>query len=330
MSVESVPLLEVRDLTVAFPTIDGLALAAREVSFQLDAGSCLGLVGESGCGKSATLRALLGLVPKPGDTIGGEILWGGEDLLRGDSRRLAQVRGAEISMIFQDATVSLNPVLSVGDQIVEVLRVKRGAGRRAARERALELLDRVGIPSPKRRVNDYPHQLSGGMCQRVMIAIAIACNPRLLLADEPTTALDVTIQGQILDLLDELRAETGMAMILVSHDLGVVAQRAQRVAVMYAGSIVEQGSVRQVIGRPRHPYTRGLLAAMPSLDPRARDVALPTIPGQPPTVSSSSTGCPFAPRCPSSRQECASVSMELDIDADGHGSACPIVEAVVA
>ena len=328
MTGTTLPLLEVRHLTVGFPTERGLALAARDVSFNVPQGSCLGLVGESGCGKSVTLRALINLVPKPGQALAGEVLWDGRNLLTASSQEIIRIRGNDISMVFQDATVSLNPVIPVGDQISEVLRVKRHMGGHDSHVEAIRLLDRVGIPMPSRRMRDYPHQLSGGMCQRVMIAIAIACRPRLLLADEPTTALDVTIQDQILTLLDDLRGETGMAMILVSHDLGVVAERADRIAVMYAGRIVEEGPVRSVIESPRHPYAYGLLGAVPSLDLRGRGRPLAAIPGQPPSLASTIDGCPFAPRCAGARPECLAVTMELVEDPDGHRTACPFVDDI--
>ena len=327
MSADELPLLSVRGLTVAFPTKSGLTVAVHDVSFDVEKGGCLGLVGESGCGKSVTLRALVDLVPRPGRTLSGEVLWDQQNLLGVRPREIERVRGTDISMIFQDATVSLNPVLSIGDQISEVLRVKLGTGRRAARAETLRLLDRVGIPAPGRRADSYPHELSGGMCQRVMIAIAIAGRPRLLLADEPTTALDVTIQDQILTLLDELRAETGMAVILVSHDLGVVAERAERIAVMYAGRLLEHGPVVDVIRAPRHPYTQGLIGAIPTLDPRGRDRPLTAIAGQPPIRLNPQGGCPFAPRCPHVRDGCERVSMQLDRSPARHGSACPFVDA---
>jgi oligopeptide/dipeptide ABC transporter ATP-binding protein len=317
------PLLAVRDLTIGFPTADGVALAVQDVSLSASAGETLGIVGESGCGKSVSLRALLGLVPEPGRVLGGEIAWGGADLLRLDRRAMREVRGREISMIFQDPMESLNPVFSVGDQLVEVLRKRKGLARGAARRRAVELLDRVGIPSAAQRLRDYPHQLSGGMRQRVMIAIAIACEPRLLLADEPTTALDVTIQDQILTLLAELQRETGLAMLLVSHDLGVVAQVADRVAVMYAGRVVETGPVEQVLEAPRHPYTAGLIASAPhgSAGSGAR---LETIGGSPPSIVDRPAGCAFAPRCGHAVERCAEVDMRLD--AAEHATACPILD----
>jgi oligopeptide/dipeptide ABC transporter ATP-binding protein len=320
------PLLEVSGLTVAFPARSGIVIAANGVSFLVRAGRTLGLVGESGCGKSVTLRALLDLVPDPGAIIGGRIVWEGRDLVtdRGAWRAL---RGTRISMIFQDPTSSLNPVFSIGDQLTETLRLRAGLGRRAATDRALELLDRVGIPAPRTRMHEYPHQLSGGMRQRVMIALAIITEPRLLLADEPTTALDVTIQDQILWLLADIRERSGMAMILVSHDVGVIARNADDIAVMYAGHIVERGTAREVITAPRHPYTRGLLDAIPQMRARSGRGRLVPIMGQPPDLSALPPGCPFAVRCPYRREACASISMQLDEPVPGHGSACPFVDA---
>jgi oligopeptide/dipeptide ABC transporter ATP-binding protein len=320
-------LLEVSDLTVAFPARNGMVVAANGVSLSVAASRTLGLVGESGCGKSVTLRAILDLVPDPGEIIGGRISWSGRDLIA-DRAGWRDLRGTAISMIFQDPSSSLNPVLSIGDQLTETLRLRVGLGRREAAERARELLDRVGIPSPSARMHEYPHQLSGGMRQRVMIAIAIATGPRLLLADEPTTALDVTIQDQILWLLAEIKEQSGMAMILVSHDVGVIARNADDIAVMYAGHIVEQGTARDVITAPRHPYTRGLLEAIPRMQPRASRGRLVPILGQPPDLSALPEGCPFAPRCPHRRDGCASVTMRLDVTPPGHGSACPFVGAV--
>jgi oligopeptide/dipeptide ABC transporter ATP-binding protein len=319
------PALRVTDLTIAFPRLSGLALAADRVNFELAPGRTLGLVGESGSGKSTALRALIGLVPTPGEVIEGRIEWGGRDLTQVSEEELVAVRSNEIAMIFQDPMASLSPVFAVGEQVAETVRVKLQMDRREAAAAALELLERVGIPSAAKRYRDYPHQLSGGMRQRVMIAIAIACRPKLLLADEPTTALDVTIQDQILALLLDLQSKLGMAMILVSHDLGVISQTCDDVAVMYAGHIVEYGPCGDVIAAPRHPYTRGLMAAAPSLEQASSAVALAAIPGQPPDLSELPPGCPFAPRCPFVRDECASVTMSLDRPPYEHGSACPFV-----
>jgi oligopeptide/dipeptide ABC transporter ATP-binding protein len=319
VTVTTAPLLEVSELCVRFPGADAPVRAADSVSFALAPGRTLGLVGESGCGKSVTLRALMGIVPEPGEVVGGRISFEGRDVggLRG--RELERLRGSRMSMIFQDPGASLDPVLTVGTQLVETLRVKAGLSRRAAARRAVDLLDRVGIPSPERRVNDYPHQLSGGMRQRVMIALAVATDPVLLLADEPTTALDVTIQDQILALLADLQEETGMAMILVSHDLAVIGQCCHDVAVMYAGKVVEMGSVDAVLDHPRHPYTAGLLAAMPDLGAHEHE-PLVTIGGQPPDLAALPPGCSFAPRCRFAQERCRQAPMELD-RAD-HGSAC--------
>jgi oligopeptide/dipeptide ABC transporter ATP-binding protein len=319
-------LLEISDLSIGFADARGILLAADQVSFQISTNQTLGLLGESGCGKSVTLRSILGLVPYPGEVIAGQILWEGRDL-RGFSRQeLEKVRGKEISMIFQDPTSCLNPVFTVGSQLTETLQIKLGMPARAAHTRAVELLDHVGIPSPEQRLDLYPHQLSGGMRQRVMIAIAIATEPKLLLADEPTTALDVTIQDQILNLLAGIRQETGMAMILVSHDVGVVAQNCDAVAVMYAGKILEYGAAQEIIQAPRHPYTRGLLAAVPTLERAGERQTLVSIPGQPPNLADLPPGCPFQPRCPFARAECAGIPVALDRTFPAHGSACPFVE----
>ncbi len=319
-------LLEVRDLTIGFPAGQGLLLAADRVNFSVAAGRTVGLVGESGCGKSVTLRSVLGLVPYPGEVLSGEIRWLGEDLRSVSERRLAALRGTEISMIFQDPTACLNPVFTVGDQMIETLRKRAGLGRAAARKRAVELLDRARVPSPERRLDAYPHEMSGGMRQRVMIAIAISARPKLLLADEPTTALDVTTQEQILALLKEFQAEDGMAIVLVSHDLGVISETCDEVVVMYAGHLLEAGFDQAVMRRPRHPYTQGLIKAMPSLEVSDEPPPVP-IPGQPPNLADLPPGCPFAPRCEYSRPECASIPVVLDADLAHHGSACPFVEA---
>jgi len=317
-------LLDVRGLTIGFPAGEGLLLAADRIDFQVAAGQTVGLVGESGCGKSVTLRSLLGLVPYPGEVLAGEIRWLGEDLRVVSKQRLGELRGREISMIFQDPTSCLNPVFTVGDQIVETLRKRAGLGKADAHRRAVELLDRVGVPSPERRLDAYPHQLSGGMRQRVMIAIAISTQPKLLLADEPTTALDVTIQEQILSLLMDFQQENGMAIVLVSHDLGVISETCDEVVVMYAGRRLEAGLREAVMGHARHPYTRGLIQAVPSLEVSEEPPPVP-IPGQPPNLADLPPGCPFQPRCEFARPECRSVPMTLDADLAGHGSACPFV-----
>lgn len=319
-------LLEVKKLTVGFADARGILLAADRVSFTVHENQSLGLLGESGCGKSVTLRSILALVPYPGEVVAGHILWRGLDLVNRSPSEMENIRGKEISMIFQDPTSCLNPVFTIGDQILETLKIKLKIDTRQAYQRAIELLDHVGIPSPEQRFKLYPHQLSGGMRQRVMIAMAIASQPQLLLADEPTTALDVTIQDQILDLLALLREETGMSIILVSHDVGVIAQNCDFVAVMYAGMIVEYGQAEQVIQSARHPYTQGLLRAVPTLDNAGERKQLLSIPGQPPNLAELPAGCPFQPRCSFARDECSSVPMHLDRMYPEHGSACPFVD----
>jgi oligopeptide/dipeptide ABC transporter ATP-binding protein len=319
-------LLDVRELTIGFPAGEGLLLAADGVNFQVAAGSTVGLVGESGCGKSVTLRSLVGLVPYPGEVLAGEIRWRGQDIRDASKQRLGELRGREISMIFQDPTSCLNPVFTVGDQITETLRKRAGLAKGQAKLRAVELLDRVGVPSAARRLHSYPHELSGGMRQRVMIAIAVSTRPKLLLADEPTTALDVTIQQQILSLLQEFQEEDGMAIVLVSHDLGVISETCDEVVVMYAGRVLEAGANDAVMLAPRHPYTRGLIQAMPSLEVSDAPPPAP-IAGQPPNLADLPSGCPFAPRCEFSRPECATIPVVLDLAPAEHGSACPFVGA---
>jgi peptide/nickel transport system ATP-binding protein len=297
------PLLSVRGLTTAFQTERGLLRAVDDVSFDVPERSTLAIVGESGCGKSVTALSVLRLVPAPaGRVLGGQILFRGRDLLTLPERDMRAVRGGQVSMIFQEPMTSLNPVYTVGAQIIEAIRIHRSTSKNAARERAIELLKLVGIPSPAERVDAYPHQLSGGMRQRVMIAMALACDPSLLLADEPTTALDVTIQAQILDLLRRLQAELGMSILLITHDLGVVAEFARDVIVMYAGRVVETGPVAQLFADPLHPYTRGLLASVPPLDASRGHLAsgprrLKTIEGIVPDLAHLPAGCRFADRC---------------------------------
>ncbi|MBI1880734.1 MAG: ABC transporter ATP-binding protein [Chloroflexi bacterium] len=318
-------LLEITDLTVGFADARGILLAADRITLQLRPNQTLGLLGESGCGKSVTLRSILGLVPYPGEVIAGRIMWQGRDLLSISRGEMEKIRGKEISMIFQDPTACLNPVFTVGNQIIETLQTKLAMPARAAYQQAVALLDHVGLPSPEQRLKLYPHQLSGGMRQRVMIALAIASQPKLLLADEPTTALDVTIQDQILTLLARLKEETGMSMILVSHDVGVIAQNCDVIVVMYAGKMMECGLARDVIHSPRHPYTRGLLKAVPTLASAGRRQPLTSIPGQPPNLADLLPGCPFQPRCQFVRDECSSIPVELDRSYPEHGSACPFV-----
>jgi oligopeptide/dipeptide ABC transporter ATP-binding protein len=303
--VQGPPVLSVEGLRVEFPIEHGTVRAANNVRFAVPRGGTLGIVGESGCGKSVTLRALCGLVPAPGQMVGGSVQI--EGAIYHSQTQLAAVRGAQLSMIFQDPASSLNPVLTIGAQVSEVLRVKLGHTRKAARAEAIELLGHVGIPDPGHRMGSYPHELSGGMRQRVMIAMAIACRPKVLLADEPTTALDVTTQQQILQLLLRLQDEFGMAIVLVTHDLGVIEEVCDEVVVMYAGYVVERGSVAQLASSPKHPYTRGLMAAMPEIDTRSLPAV---IVGQPPDLATLQPGCPFAPRCPQATPECATIDME--------------------
>ncbi len=289
-------LLTVEDLRVEFWTARGTVHAVNGISFDIAAGETLGIVGESGCGKSVTALALLGLLARAGRVRSGRATFGGRDLLGLSDRELRGVRGKDVAMIFQDPMTSLNPVLTIGRQIREPLETHFGMNKRDAESRAAELLDRVGIPSPKARIDDYPHQFSGGMRQRAMIAMALACKPKLLIADEPTTALDVTIQAQILDLLRELVREENAALIMITHDLGVVAGMCERVNVMYGGMFMETGSARQLFGGPRHPYTLGLLQSIPRLD-AARRTQLQPIEGRPRDMLSPPSACPFQPRC---------------------------------
>ncbi len=292
-------LLEVKNLQTHFPTRAGLVKAVDGVSFYLDEGELLGLVGESGCGKSITALSIMRLISPPGKIVGGEILFNGENLLTLSEERMRAIRGDDIAMIFQDPMTSLNPVYTVGEQIAEALRLHRNLSRRDARAGAIEAMKEVAVPDPARRANDYPHQLSGGMRQRVMIAMALACDPKLLVADEPTTALDVTIQAQILELLDELRKTRRLAVLLITHDLGVVAEVADRVAVMYTGRIVEESPVEELFARPKHPYTDGLLRSVPRLTAAhvAKVERLATIEGTVPKPTNLPPGCHFAPRC---------------------------------
>jgi oligopeptide/dipeptide ABC transporter ATP-binding protein len=313
------PLLELRDLRVWFDTEQGRVHAVRGVSLAVAPGRTLGIVGESGCGKSVTCHAVLRLTPGNG-IVRGEIRFGDLDLRQAAEADLGRIRGREIAMIFQEPMSALNPVHTIGGQIAESLRLHRGMDEAAARAETLRLLERVGIPEPARRLREYPHQLSGGMNQRAMIAMALACRPRLLLADEPTTALDVTIQAQILALLRELQAETGMAMILVTHDLGVVAETADDVAVMYAGRVVEQASALALFAHPRHPYTAGLLHAIPRIDANAD--ALEPIEGSLPSALSVPAGCAFAARCARAAERCRREAPPLTGTDPGHALAC--------
>jgi peptide/nickel transport system ATP-binding protein len=300
------PILEIRDLAVSFATDDGIVQAVDGVSLDLRAGEILAVVGESGCGKSVTAMTLLGLTRSPNARFSGTAFYKGTELIGASDAELRKIRGAEIAMIFQDPMSSLNPVMRIGDQIIEQIQAHGDVPKPAARERTVELLERVGIPRARERVDHYPHEFSGGMRQRVMIAMALSCDPSVLVADEPTTALDVTIQAQILERFRELRADTNAALILVTHDLGVVADIADRIAVMYAGRIVEHGTLDEVFYDPQHPYTWGLLGAIMRMDrpPRAR---LPTIPGLPPSLANRPTGCHLRPRCPHEHDACVKV-----------------------
>jgi peptide/nickel transport system ATP-binding protein len=317
------PLLEVDDLRVHFDTEDGLVRAVDGVSFSVAPGRTLGIVGESGCGKSVANLTILGLTRAPNARISGRVSFGGRDLLGLGDEGLRAVRGNEIAMVFQDPLSSLHPLHRVGDQLVEAIVIHRDVGEAAARERAIELLGEVGIPNPSARVDDYPHEFSGGMRQRAMIAMALANEPRLLIADEPTTALDVTTQAQILALIDRLQVEREMAVILITHDLGVVAENADEVAVMYAGRVVERAGTSEIFARPRHPYTWGLLGSIPSLASELGDRLVP-IPGQPPSLISVPSGCSFHPRCPYVRQRHREVDPALEpLPGDpGHLTAC--------
>ena len=294
-------LLEVSNLTTVFDTPRGPVAAVDDVSFEIEAGETLGLVGESGSGKSVTALSIMRLVQPPGRVAGGRIVFNGQDLLTLDEKAMRSVRGAGIALIFQEPMTALNPVFRVGDQIAETLLVHRRANRREAKAKAIELLRAVRIPDPASRVNDYPHQLSGGMRQRVLIAISLACQPSLVIADEPTTALDVTIQAEILDLLREMKRAMNLSLLLITHDLGVIAETADRVAVMYAGRIVEMAPVRAIFRNPAHPYTRGLLASMPGGSPGQR---LRAIDGSVPLLGSLPPGCSFNPRCPDRFEPC--------------------------
>ncbi len=321
-------LLEVTDLRTYFHTDAGTARAVDGVSFRVEEGETVGIVGESGCGKTVTSLSVLGLVPRPPGEImpGSSIRFDGRELVGAPERRLRRIRGNDVSMIFQEPMTSLNPVFTVGSQIHEALRLHRGMGKREARDEAVRLLREVGIPEPVQRVDEYPHQLSGGMRQRVMIAMALSCEPRLLIADEPTTALDVTIQAQILELLADIRERRGMAVLLITHDLGVVAEVADRVVVMYAGQVVETGTVEEIFTEPRHPYTRGLLASLPHLD--AGGGRLSPIPGVVPSPTDWPPACRFHDRCPHAWERCRTEPPPLlEVPGrEGRGARCWLVE----
>jgi peptide/nickel transport system ATP-binding protein len=315
-----VALLEVNDLRTFFKTREGEVHAVDGVSFSLESGKTLGIVGESGCGKSVTALSIMGLVQSPGRVVSGSAIFDGRDLVGRKPRDLENIRGREIAMIFQDPMTSLNPTLTIGTQITETLRRHLGMNRQEARKRAVELLEEVHITNAAARLDDYPHRYSGGMRQRVMIAIALSCNPRLLIADEPTTALDVTVQAGVLDLLQELRAEHQMAMIIITHDMGVVAETADDIIVMYAGQVVEQATVLDLFDRPEHPYTEALLAALPQIEGEdVRHSRLRSIPGRPPDLLVPPPACRFAPRCPyAGLDSCAEVPPPLREIRPGH------------
>jgi oligopeptide/dipeptide ABC transporter ATP-binding protein len=321
-AVSGTPLLEVRDLHVEFRMREGTARAVNGVDFYVNAGETLAILGESGSGKSVSAQAIMGIIDTPpGFITKGEILFEGNDLLRMSPEERRKIRGRRIAMIFQDALSALNPVFTVGYQLAEMFRVHKGMSKSDAKKRAVELMDRVRIPLAKERVHDYPHQFSGGMRQRVMIAMAMSLDPDLIIADEPTTALDVTVQAQVMDLLAGLQAEAQMGLILITHDLGVVADVADRIALMYAGGMVEQAPVYDIYARPAHPYTKGLLQSIPRLDLKGQDLF--AIKGLPPNLMRIPSGCPFNPRCPYRREDICTERMPglYRVDAD-HGSAC--------
>ena len=322
------PLLSVEQLQTHFATSDGINRAVDGVSFHVSAGETLAIVGESGCGKSVTAMSILRLIPEPPGKIAGAIKFQGRDLLKLSDREMRDIRGNSISMIFQEPMTSLNPVLTVGRQIGETLRLHQGMSANQAEEKAVEMLELVGIPEARRRVREYPHQLSGGMRQRVMIAIALACNPKLLIADEPTTALDVTIQAQILDLMRDLKHRVGAAIVLITHDLGVVAEVAERVIVMYAGRKVEEATVAQLFANPRHPYTQGLLGSVPKLGSSltGETTRLAEIPGLVPSLKRKLEGCVFASRCQYATELCRQVVPGLEEKSPGHIAACHYAE----
>jgi oligopeptide transport system ATP-binding protein len=317
-----VTLLAVRGLETAFFAEEGLVRAVRGISFELEEAETLGLVGESGCGKSVTALSIMGLLPSNGRVVGGTIEFDGEDLVQASKRRLRQMRGRQVAMVFQDSMTSLNPLLTVGRQITESLETHLGLSGQEAARKAVALLEEVGVPEPARRLKQFPHQLSGGLRQRVAVAIALAPNPAVLIADEPTTALDVTIQAQLLDLLKRERAERRMALLLITHDLGVVAGMADRLCVMYAGRIVEEGPTDSVFTAPRHPYTLGLLRSVPRIDQEVHG-RLPSIPGAPPPLWSLPAGCPFRPRCEFAFERCEAEDPPLEpVGNGGQAAAC--------
>jgi len=314
------PLLEIKGLTTHFKLSGGVLRAVEGVDLTLEPGETLALVGESGCGKSITAASIMRLVPPPGHIVSGEVLFKGVDLLQLTGEQMRGIRGNQIGMVFQDPMTSLNPVFTIGSQVAEGLRIHRGLSRLEAENEAVQILSLVGIPAPRERIRDYPHQLSGGMRQRVMIAMALACRPELVIADEPTTALDVTIQAQILELLDRLKEETRMGLILITHNLGIVAERAHRTAIMYAGQIVEMAETNELFSNPLHPYTRGLLASLPEFTKPGERLA--TIAGSVPDLKQELAGCPFRERCPICDQACATHKPGMKEAGKGHAVRC--------
>jgi len=315
-------ILEVKNLRTYFYTDEGVVKAVDDVSFSLHKGEVIGIVGESGSGKSVANLSVMNLIlSPPGKIVGGEVLFHGDDILKLKEKQLQKIRGAKISMIFQDPMTSLNPFLKISTQLIETIMLHQNLDKKQAREKAIEMLNMVGIPAAAERVDSYPHQFSGGMCQRVMIAMALSCNPEILIADEPTTALDVTIQAQILDLIRDLTHKLGTAVILITHSLGVVAGMCDNIYVMYAGRVVEFGTAEQIFETPRHPYTRGLIKSVPRLDRRNRD-RLFSIPGQPPNVIDLPPCCPFFPRCSEVTERCKTAYPEQVDFGDGHRAAC--------
>jgi oligopeptide/dipeptide ABC transporter ATP-binding protein len=317
-SLSTRPLLQIQDLTVSFPTEVGPAKAVQHLSLTLEKGKILGLVGESGCGKSMTSLAVLGLIPNPGSITQGQIWFEGQDLATLKQQELQKIRGAKIAIIPQDPLTSLNPVYTIGNQMREVLELHRGMNRKEAEVEAIRLLDLVRLPNAKERIHDYPHQFSGGMRQRVMIAMALSCSPELLIADEPTTALDVTVQAQILDLMQEIQKEHGTAILLITHDLGVVAEICDEVAVMYAGRIIEQAPVVDLFKKPKHPYTQGLLNSLPTMN-RKR---LEPVDGSPPTITEIPDYCAFVPRCSKAFGPCSQIFPDRTKVSEHHGVYC--------
>lgn len=316
------PVLEVSGLTTVFHTRAGLVRAVQDVSFSVEAGETLAIVGESGCGKTMTALSLMRLIPSPpGEITAGSVAVAGTDLLQLDEPAMRKMRGSQIAMIFQEPMTALNPLLTVGRQIAEMVSLHENVSRRAANARAVEMLHHVRIPAPERRAMEYPHQMSGGMRQRAMIAMALACRPKVLIADEPTTALDVTIQAQVLDLIGDLRRELGTAVVLITHDLGVVAETAERMIVMYAGRKVEEGTTKELFANPNHPYLQGLLASIPKFG-AGEGTRLREIPGIVPALNNLPKGCAFAPRCPAAVGKCQEAIPPLEMKRSGHAAAC--------